>query len=156
MTPRTVVIIAKEDQTIQDFFEDHPKLRFSRIPIYKDSRDHINGFILKDEVLTKIINQQGDSLLKDISREIMIVNEQMPLPDLFNRFIENRNHIALVVDEFGGTAGIVTMEDVLETLLGLEIVDEFDNIDDMQALARQNWEKRAKSLGIIESDYRSE
>ena len=152
MTPRTVAIIAKEDQTIQDFFEDHPKLRFSRIPIYKDSRDHINGFFLKDDLLTKIINEEGDALLKDISREIMIVNEQLPLPDLFNRFIQERGHIALVVDEFGGTAGIVTMEDVLETLLGLEIVDELDNIDDMQALARRNWEKRARDLGLIEPD----
>ncbi|HKK79183.1 MAG TPA: CBS domain-containing protein, partial [Phaeodactylibacter sp.] len=73
-----------------------------------------------------------------------------PLPDLFNRMMEKREHIALVVDEFGGMAGIVTMEDVIETLLGIEIVDEQDNIEDMQMLARRNWEKRAEVLGLLE------
>lgn len=150
MTPRTVAILAQEDQTIQEFFDDNQNLRFSRIPIYKENKDHINNFFLKDELLTKVIQNKGDMLLKDIGREIMIVNEQLPLPDLFNRFTEERQQIAVVVDEFGGMAGVVTMEDVLETLLGLEIVDEMDNIDDMQMLARRNWEKRAKDLGLIE------
>jgi len=80
----------------------------------------------------------------------MIVNEQFPLPELFNKLMERREHIALVVDEFGGMAGIVTMEDVIETLLGMEIVDELDNIEDMQLLARKNWERRARSLGLLE------
>ncbi len=150
MTPRTVATTAREDQTLQDFYDDNPNLRFSRIPIYKESKDHINRFFLKDELLTKIIKKEGDSLLKDIAREIMIVNEQMPLPDLFNRFIEERQHIALVVDEFGGMAGIVSMEDVLETLIGMEIVDESDNIEDMQALAPVSYTKRAKNLGLID------
>lgn len=149
MTPRTVVIAANEDQSIQGLYDDHPNLRFSRIPIFERTKDHISGFVLKDEVLSGIINSNGAQSLKSIKREICIVSQSMVLPNLFDKFMSSREHIALVVDEFGGMAGIVTMEDVIETLLGLEIVDEMDNTHDMQALARQNWEKRARALGII-------
>lgn len=152
MTPRTVVKAANQEKTIASFYQDNQKLQFSRIPVYKDTKDHINGFVLKDEILSCMIQGQGDAPLKEIMREIMIVNEQMALPGLFNRLIEKREHIALVVDEFGGMGGIVTMEDVIETLLGLEIVDEQDNIEDMQSLARKNWENRARLLGIIDKE----
>jgi len=152
MTPRTVAKVAQKNQTIREFFDENKDLRFSRIPIYKETKDDIDGFFLKDDLLTNIINGNGDSQLKEIAREIHIVNEQIPVPNLFNHLMENREHIALVVDEFGGMAGIVTMEDVIETLLGLEIMDEFDTIEDMQIYARNNWEKRAKELGLIDLD----
>jgi magnesium and cobalt exporter, CNNM family len=151
MTPRTVAKVAREDQMIKDFFEENKNLRFSRIPVYKETKDDINGFFLKDDLLTNIINGNEDAQLKDIIRKIHIVSEQLPIPTLFNHLMENREHIALVVDEFGGMAGIVTMEDVIETLLGMEIMDEFDNIEDMQKLARKNWEKRAEKLGLIDA-----
>jgi CBS domain containing-hemolysin-like protein len=154
MTPRTVAKAASEDQTVKDFFEENKDLRFSRIPVFKETKDDINSFFLKDDLLTHIINGNGTAKLKDISREIHIVNENIHIPKLFSQLMENREHIALVVDEFGGMAGIVTMEDVIETLLGLEIMDEFDNIEDMQTLARKNWEKRAKELGIIDLDQK--
>lgn len=150
MTPRTVVKAADQEQAIANFYQANQQLQFSRIPVYQNTKDHINGFVLKDEILSNMIHSNGNRPLKEIMRDIMIVNEQMALPDLFNRLIEKREHIALVVDEFGGMAGIITMEDVIETLLGLEIVDEQDNIEDMQSLARQNWEKRARNLGLID------
>ncbi|WP_425421199.1 CNNM domain-containing protein [Phaeodactylibacter xiamenensis] len=150
MTPRTVVKAANQERTIQEFYDKNEKLQFSRIPVFAESKDHINGFVLKDEILSNIIKNNGSAPLRDIMREILIINEQIPLPDLFNQLMEKREHIALVVDEFGGMAGIVTMEDVIETLLGIEIVDEQDNIEDMQLLARKNWEKRAKVLGLLE------
>lgn len=150
MTPRTVVKAANQERTIQDFYDKNENLQFSRIPVYAESKDHINGFILKDELLSSIIKENGAAPLSNIMREILIINEQVPLPDLFNQLMEKREHIALVVDEFGGMAGIVTMEDVIETLLGIEIVDEQDNIEDMQLLARKNWEKRAKVLGLLD------
>ena len=152
MTPRTVVLAADQNQTISDFFEAHQDLRFSRIPIFQDSKDHITGFVLKDVLLLKIIKGESDKPLSAIRRELMIVNEFINIPDLFNKLMEKREHIALVVDEFGGMAGLVTMEDVIETLLGMEIVDEWDKIEDMQKLARLNWEKRARAMGILPED----
>lgn len=152
MTPRTVVKAAQENKSIREFYDDNKKLRFSRIPIYSKTNDEITGFVLKDEVLSNIIDENGTAPLKDIVRKISVVNEHFPLPKLFTQFLENREHIALVVDDFGGMAGLVTMEDVIETLIGLEIVDEFDNTEDMQSLARKQWEVRAKRLGLIDDE----
>ncbi len=151
MTPRTVVKAAPEDMTVKQYYEANQDLRFSRIPIYQgDDKDNITGYILKDELLVRLAHDETDVPMKEMRREIMIIGEDFPMPDLFNRFITRREHIALVKDEFGGMAGIVTMEDVIETLLGLEIVDESDKADDMQTLARRNWERRAKAQGLIE------
>ncbi len=151
MTPRTVVKAAQETMTVQEFHEANKDLRFSRIPVYQEeSKDHITGYILKTEVLANIVNGNADKSLASIRREIMVVNEDFPLPDLFDRLMKKREHIALVVDSFGGMAGIATMEDVIETMLGLEIVDESDRNEDMQLLARKNWQQRAKRLGLIE------
>jgi CBS domain containing-hemolysin-like protein len=153
MTPRTVVKAVSEEMTLGDFHAANPNLRFSRIPVFeRDSKDQITGYVLKDEVLSRLIEPDGgDSLVREIKREILAVSEVFPIPDLFTRFIQERQHIALVVDEFGGTSGIVTMEDVIETLLGFEIVDELDGTTDMQVLARKNWERRARALGLIEA-----
>ena len=156
MTPRMVVKAAPENMTINEFFKKNKELRFSRIPIYEERIDNVNGFFLKDQLLTKIINNQGDSPLESIRRDILIVHEQMPIPKAFQKLMTEREHIALVVDEFGGMEGIITMEDIIETLLGTEIVDEYDGEEDMQALARRNWEARAKKLGILTIDEFSE
>lgn len=149
MTPRTVMKSASENTTIQDFFESNRPLRFSRIPVYKDRADNITGFILKDEMLEAIINEQGKQPLGSLKRDILITNRIEPIPQLFEKFVAQREHISLVVDEYGSVSGLVTMEDVIETLLGLEIMDESDNVEDLQVLARKNWETRAKRLGII-------
>ena len=149
MTPRTVMKIASEDTTIQDFFDKNRPFRFSRIPVFKDSADNITGFFLKDELLEAIINKNGSKTLGTIKREILVTERNKPIPELFEKFVEKREHVSLVVDEYGSVSGLVTMEDVIETLLGLEIMDESDNVEDLQVLARKNWEARAKRLGII-------
>jgi CBS domain containing-hemolysin-like protein len=149
MTPRTVVKAANQALTVQEFYERNRELPFSRIPIFQDSKDHITGFILKDVVLESLVHQRNDLLLQEIGRPITIVQEAQSIQDVLNTLLGKREQIALVVDQFGGMAGIVTLEDVFETLLGLEIVDELDSVEDMQILARQNWEKRAKKLGLI-------
>ncbi|MCA9413079.1 MAG: HlyC/CorC family transporter [Candidatus Omnitrophica bacterium] len=157
MTPRTVVKVAPEEMTLQEFYDRNKTLRFSRIPIHQgEHMEHVTGYILKDELLGKLVQDKGEERLSSIKREILVVHENFPIPEIFSRFLEKREHIALVVDEFGGMEGIVTMEDVIETLLGMEIVDEYDSTADMQALARKNWERRAKHLGLIEEKQNSE
>ncbi|MDB4285926.1 CNNM domain-containing protein [bacterium] len=153
MTPRTVINAAQEDQDIREFYENMLKdSHFSRIPTYKTDKDHMSGYVLKSEVLMSIINGNADGPLSQLRRDIQMVGASLPIPELFNKLMEEREHIALVVGEYGGTAGLVTMEDVIETLLGLEIMDEVDAIEDMQHLARKNWEKRAEKLGLKEKD----
>jgi len=150
MTPRTVMKIEDETTTVKEFFDANQTLRFSRIPVFSDSPDNITGLVLKDEVYKEMANANGHKKLVDIKRNIIIINRDIAIPDLFEQLIKNRNHMALVVDEYGSVSGLVTMEDVIETLLGLEIMDESDNVADLQLLARKSWEKRAKRLGLLE------
>ncbi|OSY88900.1 hemolysin [Tenacibaculum holothuriorum] len=156
MTPRTVLKTADENQTIQSFFDENQSLRFSRIPVYVDNPDNISGYFLKDQLLLSIIKGEGDKPLKEIKRNIIIANRDLSIPNLFEKLIEQREHLALVVDEYGTVSGLVTQEDVIETLLGFEIMDESDNVADLQNLARKSWERRAKRLGIIEEDTTEE
>ncbi len=150
MTPRTVIVSAEESQTCKEFHESHPELRFSRIPIYQNTSDNVTGLVLKDEVLEQLAEDRYEVMLRDIKRPIHVVDDQMHLQLLFEHLTKNRAHIALVVDNFGSVAGLVTMEDLLETLLGMEIMDETDAVEDLQKVARKIWKNRAKNLGLIE------
>jgi CBS domain containing-hemolysin-like protein len=150
MTPRTVINAAPETQSIGEFYQSSINLRFSRIPVFDQTIDHITGYVLKDEVLLQLVNQKGTQLLKDIKRPIQIVAKSLPVPALFALLMKHKEHIALVTDEYGGTSGIITMEDIIETLLGLEITDEYDDVEDLQRWARERWQKRAEKLGIKE------
>ena len=150
MTPRTVVSRASENQTLKEFYKDAGELPFSRIPLFEGiEKEHISGYFLKSELLENLVQGSGGDTLSTIKRDITVVHENLPISDLFNQILEKREHIALVVDEIGGMAGIVTMEDVLETLLGMEITDESDNTVDMQVLARKNWKARARRIDFI-------
>jgi len=152
MTPRTVMKIADEQTSVKFFYEANKNLRFSRIPIYQEHPDNIIGYVLKDDIYKQLAEDQDNMLLSELKRKILIVNRAIPIPDLFENFIAEKEHIALVVDQYGSVSGTVTMEDVIETLLGLEIMDESDTDADMQQLARKNWEDRAKRLGIIDNE----
>ncbi len=156
MTPRTVVFSVEENVSLNNFFSNNPHLQFSRIPVFKESSDNITGYFLKDVFLESIINKKGDNPLSSIKRDILVFKLDDNIYDVFNQFTEKREHIAIVIDEFGGTAGVVTMEDVLETLLGLEIVDEFDQNTDMQEVARNMWKKRAERIGILNDENNKE
>lgn len=152
MTPRSVMKTAEENTTLKDFFEANKTLRFSRIPIFKGNPDHITGFVLKEEVYKNLAEGIDKKQLVEIKRRLLVVDREVPIPSLFEQLVQEREHVALVVDEFGSVSGLVTMEDVIETLLGLEIMDESDTDSDMQQLARENWRIRAKRLGIIGDD----
>jgi len=152
MTPRTVIKTEKETMTVAEFFNANSNIRFSRIPIYSEHHDNIVGLVLKDDVFKEMALDNDNKTLLDLKRDIIIVNRSIPIPELFQQLIDSKNHMALVVDEYGSVNGLVTMEDVIETLLGLEIMDESDNVSDLQFLARKNWENRAKRLGLIKEE----
>lgn len=152
MTPFSVAVTEDENISIEEFFRKHPNLKFSRIPVYDKRQNNITGFILKDDVLEEMLDDKGPEPLNTLRREIPIISEETPIPDLFEKFIRQRTHLAMVVDQFGNTVGLVTMEDIIETLMGLEIMDESDKVEDMQILARRNWEKRAKKLGLYKQE----
>ena len=150
MTPRTVVFTASQDMRVAEFYDQNKDtLQFSRIPIYSDGDpEEITGYVRKEEVFRYMAEGSGDDTLAELRRDILVVPEALPITSLFNRMRDSREHIALLVDEFGGVAGIVTLEDIVETLLGLEIVDESDAEADMQRLARRLWQPRARRLGL--------
>ncbi len=148
MTPRTVIAALAEDKSVADALEYVARIPFSRIPIYQKEIDDITGFVLRDDVLLRDNQERGDEALRTLRREILIVPESAVLTDLLEIFLKERQHIAIVVDEYGGTTGLVTLEDLIETLMGLEIVDEMDTVVDMRVLARKKWKERAGALGI--------
>lgn len=149
MTPSTVVFALQQDMTAHEVLQKHEKIFFSRIPIYGENRDNITGFVLKSELLMDDIRNEGKTQLKDFTkRELRGVLDEMRLSTVLEKLLDNREHILLVVDKYGGMEGVVTLEDVVETLIGIEIVDEADNDVDMRKLAREKWNGRMENLGI--------
>lgn len=151
MTPRPVLFMLSETLTVRQVLEKQPNFRFSRIPLYKQNRDEVTGYILKDDLLLAGARDQLDRPLSEFARTLLVVPDSLLLPEFFQRLLNKGEHIALVVDEYGGVDGVATLEDVVETLLGLEIVDEADSDIDLQAVARERWERRARALGLIET-----
>ncbi len=149
MTPRTVMFTLPASMTVGEVLKNYPELKFSRIPIYDQSPEDIHHYVLKNDIMLAAARQQHNIPLKKIAKPITVVPEFASLLSVYKQFLAQREHIKLVIDEYGAIVGIVTMEDVIETILGIEIIDETDEIPDMQALARQLWEKRAQKLGIV-------
>jgi CBS domain containing-hemolysin-like protein len=136
MTPRTVVSAFDMNQTIKEVLDENTILRFSRIPVYEENIDHVRGLVIRSEILMAASRDEWELRLKDIMKPILKLEQEGTIEQALDVFLSNRQQFALVKDEFGGTSGILTMEDVMETLLGKEIVDELDEVDDMRKLAR--------------------
>lgn len=151
MTPRIVVVTANEEMTLREFLANKEFLHFSRIPIYKGNKDNITGFVLRELVFEKLAEDQFDLKLKDIKRDIAMFPSSITLFDAWEQLLQRKEHISLVTDEYGGMDGIATLEDIIETLLGFEIVDEKDQIEDMQKFAAKRWQERKKKYELIDS-----
>jgi CBS domain containing-hemolysin-like protein len=148
MTPRSVVVSAPGNLTARQFYDRHEELEHSRIPLREDANSEtIVGYVLKDDILEHLIDDAREKPMTAFMRDILVVPESCTIFQMFNDFIAKNEHIALVVDSHGGMAGIVTMEDVIETLLGAEIVDETDVTVDMRDKARQQRRKRFTMAG---------
>ena len=157
MTPRVVVDLADEEEYLTDFFireqeekkEDEQSLKFSRIPVYSEDEEDITGYVFRQDVFEKLAEDKFELRLKDIRRDIIVVPNTIVIFTLWEKLLEKNEHIALIVDEYGGLDGVVTMEDIIETLLGLEIVDEKDTITDMQKYAKEKWEKEKAKIKML-------
>ncbi|MCU7853904.1 MAG: hemolysin family protein [Candidatus Thiodiazotropha sp. (ex Monitilora ramsayi)] len=148
MTPRLVVFSLDEALSVADYFNMHGDSRFSRIPIYEGERDHVTGFVLRSDLLLAHARGNSEKPLSIYRRHLAALPDTSSLQNAFELLLEERSHILLIVDEYGGMEGILTLEDVLETLIGIEIVDEMDKVEDMRKLARRLWRKRAAEMGL--------
>ena len=152
MTPRTVIKMIDENQTLEEYYSANKDLQFSRIPIYSKNTDNITGYILKDDLLKSLAEDKHSMKVSDLKRQMIFVTKNTSIPLIFEKFMETKEHIALITDDFGSVIGLVTMEDVIETLLGMEIIDEQDKHEDMQQLARKKWKERAKKYGLLDEE----
>lgn len=150
MTPRVVLALADEDLSLDEFLKNKDYLKFSRIPVYDENDENISGYVFRQEVFEKLAEDQHELKLRDLRRDILVVPNYLALFSLWEKLLEKKEHIAVIVDEYGGLDGIVTMEDIIETMLGLEIVDEKDTVADMQKFARDRWKTRQTKYNIME------
>jgi CBS domain containing-hemolysin-like protein len=149
MTPRTVLVAYPQDTPVEELTEQPEELHVSRIPLYGRTQDEVIGYVLKTDLLISAARGETGKKLREFRRDILILPDLVTLAVLLERLLERQEHIAVLIDEYGGLAGVVTLEDVVETLLGMEIVDEADSVRDMQVLARQRWRERAHRMGLL-------
>jgi len=144
LTPRSVVHMLKNDMSITEALNLAKTKQFSRMPVYRDHRDDIIGKIIKRDLFEAERAGHGSDLISQYIKPIIRVSEKLPVQKLLDTFIKNRAHMFLVEDKFGQNAGVVTLEDAIETLLGREIVDESDTVEDMQELAKNKYRERLR------------
>lgn len=147
MTHRTVVFKVSEDMTVETFYHKHGSEVYSRIPVYEDNEsEKISGFVLKGDLLLAQARGNGDKLLSEYRKDMIALLSSTPLAETFPHFLQSRSHMLLAIDEYGGMEGILTLEDLLESLLGFEIVDEKDKHISMKRVARLMWKRREREI----------
>jgi CBS domain containing-hemolysin-like protein len=151
MTPRTVISMADENMTLHEFLKSKEHLRFSRIPVFSGNDENVTGYVFRQLVFEKLAEDQEGLRLKDLKRNIVVVPYTKPLFGVWESLLEKKEHIALIVDEYGGVDGIITMEDIIETILGFEIIDETDTVTDMQQFARERWKMRQAKYNFLDT-----
>jgi CBS domain containing-hemolysin-like protein len=153
MTPRAVIFMAPKDMAIGTFLNQYADNPFTRIPLFDTDRDDIKGYALKQEIFMAKARGEDDKPLIDLRRDMHILPGSLNASHAFDQLMRSRSHVALVVDEFGSVKGLLTLEDIMETLIGLEITDELDTVADMQHLARERWRERMSALGVDPKDW---
>ena len=148
MTPRTVVASIAENIPLSEFFNIPGVRGYSRFPVYDKNPDNITGYVLKYDVTDQLSRGNGNMLIRDIRRPVVICFENITVPKLFDNLLQKKEQIAVLVDEYGGMSGIVTLEDIIETIFGFEIIDERDAQADMQQHAKDKWRARARKLEV--------
>lgn len=142
MTPRVVANIASEGMTLKQFYRQEELSHNSRIPVYADSPEFITGYIMRNDVLENLAEDKFDMRLRSIKRKIAAFHEETTVSDIWESLLKTRDQIACIIDDYGCFQGIVTLEDIMETILGMEIIDENDTVTDMQQYAKERWLKR--------------
>lgn len=139
MTPYVVVASINENATMKEFYDNSSLSSFSRVPVYGSRPEFITGYVRRATVLEHLSQDKFHDTMKSIVRPILFFTENEKVSDIWQRMLEKKEHISVITDEYGCMRGIVTMEDVIETMLGVEIVDECDTTEDLQALARKQY-----------------
>lgn len=142
MTPRSVFFALEASQTVEDVIQKYRPLRFSRVPVYSETLDNIIGMTHRYRILEAVSSDKPDTKISEVCSPISTVQERMTVSHLLDLFIREKEHLVLAVDEYGVVTGLATLEDAIETLLGVEIVDEFDNVEDMRKYALEQWQIR--------------
>ncbi len=143
MTPSSVAEIAEESMTLREFYQNDAFRQFSRIPVYNEENDdYIKGYVLRQTILEKLSEDKFNLRLTDIIRPVLTFQENENVGKIWEQLLAKKEHISIIIDEYGCFRGIVTMEDVIETMLGTEIVDEKDTVTDMQEFAREKWQEQ--------------
>ena len=150
MTPRVVAATAPEQMTLKQFYRSDEYSHFSRIPVYAEEEDFITGYVLRSEALEELAEDHFSKSLGDIKREIPLFNEEMSVADIWDSLLKHKEQIGGIIDEYGSFQGIITLEDIIETIFGLEIIDESDEVTDMQQYARERWQKRQSRFKEIQ------
>jgi len=156
MTPRTVMFFESQQLLVKEFFHKHSKNRFTRIPIYENKPDDIIGFVIRGDLLLAQARGNNDTCLKNYAREMPTLLDNMCLSHAMKELLVSKTNIALIVNEYGTVRGILTLEDILETLIGHEIIDEGDKNIDMQKLAKRLWKAKAKRYNIDLDDNKND
>lgn len=142
MTPRVVAAIAPESMSIKKFYKDRRFLHHSRIPVYADNDEYITGYILRMDALQLMAEDRFDCTLSEIKRDVDSFPENTTIDKIWDKMLKSKEQIAIIINDYGSFQGLLTMEDIIETVLGDEIVDERDVVVDMQQLALDKWKKR--------------
>jgi CBS domain containing-hemolysin-like protein len=147
MTPRTVIFSCPCHLTVEEAIKLPEMRQYSRFPVYEeDSIDSVVGYVLTKDIFWSLLSGQKDVRLRNLSREVYFIPENIDLDRALQNFLERREHLFVVVDEYGGVEGLLTMEDVMETLLGVEILDEMDKVSNLRHLAAERRDERIASL----------